>query len=404
MSIVLWFFLAYPLIGILLFPKFIFQDKERIKAWSLLLGTFFGYMSYFINPSPTIDLARYFQKMEMLAGFSLNHFLNYYDLSAKLDLSNWFLFFISKLNNVHLLPFIVMTFVYTVIFYMILDNSVRKQISNKGVFLQIVIILSFLSFPGITSNIRNISAFVLFMFGFYLEVYHQKKSTQVWGMYILSVMLHKTAAILIIIRILSCVIVKLKNRKILIVTSLIFLFCSVSIIIMYHFIHLLPFAIPFTSLVDKAYTYATGFGSGDSYMIYIQGSLFMKLQKIFYLLINLLFLILFYKNGYVNKILSFTKNDKKQQFFLFYFLNLVLTIGTIPIILPVYWRFSFVSIIFSWFIVNAKVVKGQQLLIALFCLIFGGIVYQLLVLGQYTNFIEFIINLLTNNYFSIFLK
>ena len=130
----------------------------------------------------------------------------------------------------------------------------------------------------------------------------------------------------------------------------------------------------------------------------------MKLQKIFYLLINLLFLILFYKNGYVNKILSFTKNDKEQQFFLFYFLNLVLTIGTIPIILPVYWRFSFISIIFSWFIVNAKVVKGQQLVIALFCLIFGGIVYQLLVLGQYTNFIEFIINLLTNNYFSIFLK
>lgn len=98
------------------------------------------------------------------------------------------------------------------------------------------------------------------------------------------------------------------------------------------------------------------------------------------------------------------KDDKKQQFMLFYFLNLVLTIGTIPIILPVYWRFSFVSIIFSWCIVTAKAMRGQLLIIVTIFLILGGIIYQLLVLGQYTDFIEFIVNLFTNNYFSIFLR
>ncbi|MDA3973490.1 hypothetical protein PF023_05495 [Enterococcus thailandicus] len=404
MSIVFWFFLVNPLIGVLLVPKFIFEEKKRIKAWSFLLGTSFGYMSYFINPSPTIDLARYFEKIEMLANFSMSQFLSYYDLSAKLDLSNWFFFLISKLNDVHFMPLIVITFVYTIIFYMILDNSTRNELSNKIVFLQIAIVVSFLSFPGVTSNIRNISAFVLFMFGFYLEVYHQKKNTQVWVIYILSVLLHKTAVILIAFRILSYVISKLKSKKILLSITLIFLFCSLTVSVIYHVVHMIPFTVPLTSIVDKAYTYATGFGSDNSYMAYIQGSLFMKLQKIFYLLINLLFLFLFYRNDYVNKIFSFVKDDKKQQFMLFYFLNLVLTIGTIPIILPVYWRFSFVSIIFSWCIVTAKAMRGQLLIIVTIFLILGGIIYQLLVLGQYTDFIEFIVNLFTNNYFSIFLR
>ena len=404
MSIVFWFFLVNPLIGVLLGPKFIFEEKKRIKAWSFLLGTSFGYMSYFINPSPTIDLARYFEKIEMLANFSMSQFLSYYDLSAKLDLSNWFFFLISKLNDVHFMPLIVITFVYTIIFYMILDNSTRNELSNKIVFLQIAIVVSFLSFPGVTSNIRNISAFVLFMFGFYLEVYHQKKNTQVWGIYVLSVLLHKTAVILIAFRILSYVISKLKSKKILLSITLIFLFCSLTVSVIYHVVHMIPFTVPLTSIVDKAYTYATGFGSDNSYMAYIQGSLFMKLQKIFYLLINLLFLFLFYRNDYVSKIFSFVKDDKKQQFMLFYFLNLVLTIGTIPIILPVYWRFSFVSIIFSWCIVTAKAMRGQLLIIVTIFLILGGIIYQLLVLGQYTDFIEFIVNLFTNNYFSIFLR
>ena len=265
---------------------------------------------------------------------------------------------------------------------MILDNSTRNELSNKIVFLQIAIVVSFLSFPGVTSNIRNISAFVLFMFGFYLEVYHQKKNTQVWGIYVLSVLLHKTAVILIAFRILSYVISKLKSKKILLSITLIFLFCSLTVSVIYHVVHMIPFTVPLTSIVDKAYTYATGFGSDNSYMAYIQGSLFMKLQKIFY----------------------FVKDDKKQQFMLFYFLNLVLTIGTIPIILPVYWRFSFVSIIFSWCIVTAKAMRGQLLIIVTIFLILGGIIYQLLVLGQYTDFIEFIVNLFTNNYFSIFLR
>ncbi|RCA10124.1 EpsG family protein [Enterococcus durans] len=401
MNIAVCFFLVNPILGMLIVPKLIFRDRRQKYAYSLLFGAFFGYMSYFINPSPTIDLARYFQKMEMLSHFSFADFISYYDLSAKLDLSNWFLFFLSKFENVHLLPLIAMTFVYTSILYMILDNKENKHLSNKIVALQILIVVAFLSFPGISSNIRNISAFVFFMLGFYLETYHKSYRKSII-IYILAAMIHKTVVILILLRILSYVVLKLKNKKLFIVISTVFITCTVFIVIVYQLVHLLPITLPFTSLINKAYTYATGFGSSDSYMLYIQGSLFMKIQKAFYLCINLLFMYLFYKNGYLKKLLSFEKKQE-NQFLLFYFFNLVLTLGTMPIILPVYWRFSFISVIFSWCVVNTKTIKKQILIVAILILVFGGFLYQILLIGQYTDFITFVTKIITNNYFSIFI-
>lgn len=128
----------------------------------------------------------------------------------------------------------------------------------------------------------------------------------------------------------------------------------------------------------------------------------MKIQKAFYLCINLLFMYLFYKNGYLKKLLSFEKKQE-NQFLLFYFFNLVLTLGTMPIILPVYWRFSFISVIFSWCVVNTKTIKKQILIVAILILVFGGFLYQILLIGQYTDFITFVTKIITNNYFSIFI-
>lgn len=402
MSIIFWFFLAQPILGMLLVPKFVFTERNKVIAYALLLGAFFGYLAYFIDPSPTIDLARYFEKMEMLTHFSLNRFLSYYDLSAQLDLSNWFFFGISKLNDVHLMPLIVMFFVYSSVFYMILDNRKRNNVSNKLLLVQMFVVISFLSFPGIASNIRNISAFVFFMLGFYFEVYHEKNWKKVAWLYLVAILIHKTAVILILLRVLAYFINRWKSKKILITICLIFLLCSVSIVVVYRIIHVLPVTIPFSSLIDKAYSYATGFGSTDDYMVYIEGSLFMRLQKMFFLIVNLLFLYIFIITKQYKNIFQFSNGNKINQFSIFTFLVLILTIGTIPITLPVYWRFSLVTVIYSWSFITKDILKKQNFLIIIMSVCIGGLLYQALLLAQFTDISQYMIHIFTNNYFSIF--
>lgn len=391
-----WLFLANPFIGIVSAP--VSYLKSRSTKCSALFGSlFYGFISYFIEPSPDIDLGRYFEKLDMLREFSLRNFFSYYDTRSLLDLSNWYFFALSKLGNNHITPFITMAIVYYILFFIILDNAKRIDMSKKSILIQIVFILCIFPYPGVVSNTRNILAFSLFIMAFYRDVILKKRGFSTYALYLIGTLLHMSTALLILFRILIEFFYDGKRKTLFIVLCSALVGCSY-VVLFFNFIsNYLPNLGPVSFFLDKAYFYVTGFGNNDPYTVYLRGSLFMKLQRIFFISINFYFL-------YLLRLKHKMKDYDLTRIETFFLMICLLVIGTAPILLPVYWRFSLITIMLSGTVFTDTLWKRRFfvffVMLGLAC---TGFVYQILLLGQYTDLGKFSINVLTNNFFSLLL-
>lgn len=174
-----------------------------------LLAIIFGIAGYcFKDPSTDPDLVRYIQILQKYRGKNLIESFNL--VYSNLFAVDVYFYIVSKLGDNQMLPAISCFIYYFIVFYIMRDY--RSKVTMKN--LDYVIFTSFVTcstiFCSVVNGIRWPVSFVLFIFAVYRETVQNKKNFWTLLLYVISILFHFSAIVLLIIRLLLLV----KNKKI----------------------------------------------------------------------------------------------------------------------------------------------------------------------------------------------
>lgn len=183
-----------PIIGFVLAIFLYFTDKKHTVFLSIILGLIFGIISYYIIPATTYDLYKlrepYFAFKNNYCAWS--YFFQYITTTKFEKIPMLYTFLISKIGNIDLLQFFIVTTGYSLLFYIMADYRKIKNIKNVY-FIPIVIniIFGYYVFHAMTGLYFYFSM-ILFSFAFYLEYTKKKSKLITYPIYILSLGMHTT--------------------------------------------------------------------------------------------------------------------------------------------------------------------------------------------------------------------
>ncbi len=195
------------------------KNITKAKYYSVCLAFFYSIVGYcFKDPKTDPDLVRYIQMLGQYRGKTLVESFNLaYDNLFSLDI--WF-HILSKFDNDQLLPASYMFVFYLVVFYVLSDYRIRKNISNNHFILYLLFTILSINLGCILNTFRSNIAFVLFFLALYREMIQHKKNLFTFLLYIFSFFLHFAVITLIALRLALLI----KNRKLLITTSAMIIF------------------------------------------------------------------------------------------------------------------------------------------------------------------------------------
>lgn len=402
-------FIINPFIGMIFVVLGLYKDRKKSTHYSLMFALFFAALAYWFIPNHEMDLTRYFLQLSIYKNLSWSNFITVILPRNTLFIQEIMFFLISKTNNFHLLPAIVIFITYFLTFYMITNYSNRKSIESKKMMGIIFFIVCVLPFPSLVSNIRNILAFVLFIYAVYRDLEEKKRNFLTYSLYLIPIFIHISAVALLIARLLLPVYNK-SNRKAIIagvIMSTTFLTGIVSNFIQNSF---LGDNRIISAFFNKANNYVNNTESG--YAQYLEKSLVMNLQKAYFvgvvvLILATIIMINRYSKSYFkdNKDIT-TKEFRKINSFIS--LICFIVIGTAPIVLTVYLRFVFPVIILSFIVIIEKdiIVKNKLLnqlfSIGIFIAIMGGLLNQIAFTYKMTNIANMITSVMVRSLLNMF--
>lgn len=357
-----------------------------------------------------MDLTRYFQQLSNYSVLSWSSFVELVLKRNILVVQELLFYIIAKTNNFHLLPAIVIFVVYYITLYMITDYAKRNSINSKMMMKVIVFTIFVLPFPSLVSNVRNVLAFSIFILGIYREFQQNKKNLITYLLYILPVFIHISTLALLILRILLKVYSIKKSRRYII--SFTIIGSTYLIGTMDSLIDILPFSNRIlSSFIKKANFYVSN--TSTDYAIYLQSSLLPKLQKIYFVGVVIFLFILLYlinKSIGLNKDSSDKLSNGDAKILSFYSLICLTVIGTSPIVLTVYFRFTIPVIMLSFLLLFRKdmfILNKASRQIINFCLMniaAVGIIYQTLFLDKLTNIQLMLSSVMVRSLINMFIK
>lgn len=371
-----------------------------------MIGISLAVFAYWFEPSPDIDLSRYFSVLDYMQHYSWEDFKEYTLFKDILIIEDFLFYFIAKSGNFHLLPALVVFVTYSIALYIITDFANRRKVDSFELLKVILIVLCIMPFANIVSNVRNIMAFSIFSLALYREMEQGKKNVATYFLYAVPVLIHISTVALIALRL----VLPFYRQK-----RAILLFASA--VVFFQFIEPIERAaskIPVLGAVIspfliKANSYIHP--EPSDYINYLRGSLFMLLQRGYFVCTTLfLFLLLvlakYYRNKMKPAIIDQTENRRLEHFFE---LMCFVVIGCAPFVLPVYMRFAYVVMIFAfvplmgkWKFVRPKFVQQLAGPILLLIMI-GGLLEQLLYLNELTDIVNMVHSAATRTLFNAFL-
>ncbi|WP_273705842.1 hypothetical protein [Leuconostoc mesenteroides] len=157
----------FPIIGFFsLFFDLIYQKKGYVFILLMAIVLFFWVGLNYV-PDTDSDLVRYFDIVQLDSGYTLNYFYNNLISSGNAIniVQESLFFFVSRFNNLQLLPAITTSLVFFSGFFVFLN---AKKMTNSSSIFKILALCTFLSLMRIdiaAGNVRNISAVSLITIG-----------------------------------------------------------------------------------------------------------------------------------------------------------------------------------------------------------------------------------------------
>lgn len=322
-----------PPLGIPLGLIGIYSERNRWKEYAFIIALGFASFAYCYEALTASDIVRYFSYIENIKHVSFHRMFTYGSYgSSGLFVFNAVCWIAGKLEDPRIVPAVSIFIVYYVSIYMTCYVSETMQSKRRSLMISLLFVLTALNFYALTNNVRNVLALVLIGYATFRDCYEKKRNVWTYVLYILPIFIHTSAILILALRIVVILSEKLK-------------WIALGLVVLVH--PVLVFLHPYTrnmkgrvlsyigNAINKAYRYYTN--SHSSWGLIVQASTSEKLFKILYVTICLILgaiilLMLTHKDLLipkgVNRVLSMV-----------YYIDLVMIL-TIPMMMPIYWRFS----------------------------------------------------------------
>ena len=193
---------ALPVICFLMGLVGLWKNPSRWRRYlpMCLNLIFVGAYSYVPEFGSNWDLTRYFPTIEFYGTLPLLDALTY---EGGALFSQYFYFWLfGSMHMMHLVPAISTTTVYAVAGYITCDTAERY---NGKKYIILIILLQWVVMPyqSIIDNVRNVFGLSLITLAVYLDIVKGKRSAFIYFLYVFGCMMHLSACILILFRIVS---------------------------------------------------------------------------------------------------------------------------------------------------------------------------------------------------------
>jgi len=173
------------------------KSKVILFIYSMALSV----MAYFYVPSKSADLYRIFGMMEYYVSFPFNEIL---DLMSTYEtpLALLYYYFIGKTGLLNLLPALTALIYYGNIFSVISKVQEKYKLNGYSTAIIVLFVMSFGQYIQVISGIRTMLAFSIIAKCVYQEFFEQKPLIFNFWKYIIAMLFHQAAIVVVVTRIL----------------------------------------------------------------------------------------------------------------------------------------------------------------------------------------------------------
>ena len=275
---------TYTAILLLVCFLIIKMPKKKIGKILLFYTVALSVMGFLYVPASGADLYRIIPVMHIYKEWDFEGILHHF-FDTTTPMAMLYYSIIGKFNIDGLLPAITAFITYSNVFYIFKDSIKRKEdVSKKNIVLALFFVMSTGFFIETISNIRTILAFSIIIRCVYNEIVNKKSIIRYIPLYIVASLIHSSAIVITIIRIIFYIFIEKREDKYLFIKKIIFV---LSIVVIYFYFG--DFFV--TKMFEKATKYFT---TEDGYF------LIWDCIKTFILLFEIIILTRYYKK-YIKK-------------------------------------------------------------------------------------------------------
>lgn len=338
-----------PPVGGLISIINVFKDRKEWRKYIFSICYALAALAYCYVPTTDSDLVRYFNDVKRYSGFSFGELFTRFITGKELLISySSIAWVVGKLGMPHLLPAISTFFVYFIPLYIMFKVTEDINGDLKKCVEYMLFMIVTISFFSIANNVKNILAFCVAFYAIYRDVYLKKRNALTAFIYLFAFFLHASCMIIILIRFVTLLTGKLR------VFALLFaLFMKQFVSLLYINVGRIStdnvFSRLLSNFINKGWLYY--YNTEASWAIVSSQSGSIKAAKIVYVLIVsiiVIYLVLYQRKKYyidtfMNRELSVSLMRMSDCLF---FMG-VITFGCVPMVMPEYWRFAAIVILFG---------------------------------------------------------
>ncbi len=205
--------LLCPPVGFVLAFIGLCRDFAHWKTYIFCIAWGLAVFAYCYAPTVESDMVRYFQYLEQLKGVPFAEAATIDRFGYQRNYS--FIYYCWVLANLgldRLLPAIPVFFIYYTGLYITFRVGTDLGAERKDILTYVIILLLTLNFFGVENNVRNVSAFCMITLAVFRGSYLKKKDIWTLILYIFPVFLHTSAIIFLLLRVLVGIVHHIKCR------------------------------------------------------------------------------------------------------------------------------------------------------------------------------------------------
>ncbi|GAB6092472.1 hypothetical protein [Furfurilactobacillus curtus] len=374
--------LLNPLFGGIFAALAVQNDRRFRQLYVVVIAVLIGIMAYNLVPSrETADLARYFYWIDhYFRGHSFEHIWQNYGSQGLFVVQPLIYFLVGLTQNNQLLPFGVMLIASLCNLTVITRLCDKYQINMTKC---ILIYLCLMPFPIADLGVRTVLSFSLASLAIYRDLEAHRRGLLTWLIYLLAISVHVAGLIIVLMRLVLLLKVHWRPNPI----RAIFKLSAMIVIIAIGLVGLTQLGV-FDLFLTKSSSYF-GEGGDVSYVEYLSNSIYMRLIRLFYLMVF----------GYMSLILWLRRHTtgltNKDGYTYALLLSVVALISFISKD-SVYLRLTFIlPTLMAYLYVGRSANQSRRQLIGdlfLTGLCIGGVMIQITYLSLNTNLFNFMIH------------
>lgn len=205
--------LLCPPVGFVLALVGLCRDFDHWKTYIFCVAWGLAVFAYCYAPTVESDMVRYFQYLDQLKGvpFAEAATIDRYGYYRNYSFI-YYCWILANLGLDRLMPAIPVFFIYYTGLYVTFRVGTDLRAKHQDILTYAFILLLTLNFFGVENNVRNVSAFCMITLAVFRETYLKKRDIWTLIFYIFPVFLHMSAFIFLLLRVLVGILHRIRCR------------------------------------------------------------------------------------------------------------------------------------------------------------------------------------------------